>query len=482
MTTEIKITSQIKEKSNLAILASGVDVLQEGHLTREEIDYISKQHTDHKIDRFSFNRFSHQLFVYILKQEKEIHKSLEACRKFGDHLQQELNRQKLEEVTLTGFGTDTARLLAMAEGAGLANYQFIKYFKDKEDKQNSLKTLLIHGSDIRKEDAERLNVLLEAVCHARNMVNEPVMYMNAEKLSETITQMAADAGIKAEVFNKKKIESLKMGGLLAVNKGSIDPPTFTILEYKPGNAANEKPLILVGKGVVYDTGGLNLKTGSYMENMKQDMAGAAVMASTIYAIARSKLPLYVIALIPATDNRLNGNAYASGDVIRMYNGMTVEVINTDAEGRMILADALSYAKKYEPQLVIDAATLTGSAQRAIGKYGLAAMHAGAAEAMEKLKCAGDAVYERVVEFPFWDEYGELMKSDIADLKNTGPAEAGMITAGKFLEKFTDYPFIHLDIAGVAFNEKRDSYRNQGGTGFGVRLLYAFAERYLTERS
>jgi leucyl aminopeptidase len=231
----------------------------------------------------------------------------------------------------------------------------------------------------------------------------------------------------------------------------------------------------VGKGVVYDTGGLNLKTGTYMENMKMDMAGAATMASVMFAAAKANLPLYLIALIPATDNRLNGNAYASGDVITMHNGTTVEVINTDAEGRLILADALSYAQKYNPQLVINAATLTGSAQRAIGKYGIVAMQSKADKFMEDLKTGGNRTYERIAEFPFWDEYGELLKSDIADLKNLGPSEAGMITAGKFLEKFTDYPFIHLDIAGVAFAEKRDSYRNTGGTGTGVRLLFEFVK-------
>ena len=214
-----------------------------------------------------------------------------------------------------------------------------------------------------------------------------------------------------------------------------------------------------------------------MENMKLDMGGAALMGSVIYAVANAKLPVHIIALMPATDNRLNGNAYVSGDVIKMHNGLTVEVINTDAEGRMILADALSYAQKYNPGLVIDAATLTGSAGRAIGKYGVVAMQAKAGEAMQQLKVSGDKTYERVAEFPFWDEYAELMKSDIADLKNSGPPEAGMITEGKFLEKFTDYPFIHLDIAGVAFAEKRDSYRNLGGTGFGVRLLFDFIENY-----
>ena len=180
--------------------------------------------------------------------------------------------------------------------------------------------------------------------------------------------------------------------------------------------------------------------------------------------------------MPATDNRPGAKALVPGDIITMHNGMTVEVMNTDAEGRLILADALSYATKYGPALVIDLATLTGAAVRAIGKFGAAAMQSKAHKELETLKSSGFDVYERLVEFPMWDEYGEQIKSDIADLKNLGPAEAGMITAAKFLEKFTDYPFIHLDIAGTAFIDKRDSYRGQGGTGFGVRLLFDFVQK------
>jgi len=227
--------------------------------------------------------------------------------------------------------------------------------------------------------------------------------------------------------------------------------------------------------VVFDTGGNNLKTGNFMDGMKCDMAGAATMASAIFAIARLKLPLYVIGLMPSTDNRLDANAVAPGDVIKMHDGTMVEILNTDAEGRLILSDALSYAKKYKPELVITAATLTGAASRAIGKYGVVAMEKSAGKEMEQLKVSGNNVYERIAEFPFWEEYGELIKSDVADIKNIGGVDAGMITAGKFLAHFTDYPFIHLDIAGPAYQEKKDSYRSSGGTGFGVRLLVEFLE-------
>jgi leucyl aminopeptidase len=264
-----------------------------------------------------------------------------------------------------------------------------------------------------------------------------------------------------------------MGGLLAVNKGSIDPPTFTIMEWSSKNASNKKPIVLVGKGIVYDTGGLSLKpTANSMDIMKCDMGGSAAVVGAMYAIAKAKLDVHVIALIPATDNRPSGNAYAPGDVITMFDGTTVEVLNTDAEGRLILADALSYAKKYDPELVIDLATLTGAAARAIGKQGIVAM-GNDKKTMESLKESGDEVHERIAEFPFWPEYSSDLKSTIADLKNLGGPEGGAITAGKFLEHFTDYPYTHLDIAGPAFSMSAFNYRGVGGTGVGVRILFDF---------
>jgi len=474
---KIEKSGRFSKSNNIAILATDPDVLDNKYLKKDEIAYIRKQKEEHKVNSFSFNKLKRWVFVKFIDLEKAEHLRLEECRKAGDALQNELNQMKVESVQLHSSGTADVELLCLAEGIALGNYQFIKYFKDSKEKTNTLKKVSIKDDRISRDDINKLNILCEAVFRCRDLVNEPVMQMNAVNLADNFQKMGKEAGIKVEVFNKRKIESLKMGGLLAVNKGSIDPPTFTIMEWKPKNALNENPLILVGKGVVYDTGGMNIKVANYMENMKSDMGGAALMGSTIYAAAKAKLPVHVIALIPATDNRLNGNAYVSGDVIKMHNGLTVEVINTDAEGRMILADALSYAQKYDPELVINAATLTGSAARAIGKYGLVAMQTKAGVAMLNLIDSGNKTYERVAEFPFWDEYADLIKSDIADMKNVGPPEAGMITAGKFLEKFTDYPFVHLDIAGVAFAEKRDSYRNAGGTGFGVRMLFDFIENY-----
>ena len=281
---------------------------------------------------------------------------------------------RLEKVIINNHNFSNEETLAFAEGIALGNYQFIKYKKNsKKESTNTLKEIDIYSKKITDAEIDELNIIVNSVYQCRNLVNEPVSYLNATKLSEEIVALGKESGFKVEVLNKKKIEALKMGGLLAVNKGSIDPPTFSILEWKPSKSVNKKPYVFVGKGIVFDTGGINLKPGVHMDDMKSDMAGGAAVASAISAIAKAKLPVYVIGLVPSTDNRLNGNAYVPGDVVTMFDGSTVEVLNTDAEGRMILADALSYAKKYSPELVIDLATLTGSAAIAIGKYGIVAM-------------------------------------------------------------------------------------------------------------
>ena len=363
------------------------------------------------------------------------------------------------------------------EGFLLSNYQFNKYFKDREKRDSKLVNLVLDASFSDDECNELLSINT-AVSWARTMVNEPVSFLNAEQLAKEIREFETRTALNVTVLEKTQIESLKMGGLLSVNKGSIYPPTFTIVEYRPKNARNKKPIVLVGKGVVYDTGGLSLKpTPNSMDVMKSDMGGAACMAGTIFLAALQKLPLHIIALIPATDNRPGLNAYAPGDVVTMYDGTTVEVLNTDAEGRMILADALAYSKKFDPELVIDAATLTGAAVRAIGNMGSCIMGNADERYFDQLQTAGNAVHERTVRFPFWDEYLEEMKSPIADLKNLGGPYAGMITAGKFLEHFVEAPYIHIDLAGPAWLDRTDAYRPKGGTGTGIRLLYHFLKNY-----
>ena len=363
---------------------------------------------------------------------------------------------------------------AIAESAFLSNYQFLNYKSSPQE--NSVQSLQILVENNEPNTIDRATNIAKATCIARDLVNEPVITLTAVELSNRLKDLGQKFGFKVEVLNKAKIQALKMGGLLAVNMGSTEPPTFNILEYKPSKAVNDNPIVLVGKGVVYDTGGLSLKpTANSMDFMKSDMAGAAAVAGTLCGLAAIRSDRHVIGLIPATDNRPGLNAFAPGDVIKMYDGTKVEVLNTDAEGRMILADALAYAKKYNPSLVIDLATLTGASVVAVGSKGIAMMSTATDIVKNTFIKAGEVVHERLVEFPLWEEYAESLKSDIADIKNIGSGGAGAITAGKFLEHFTDFPWIHLDIAGASFLQARDSYRGKNGTGTGVRLLIHFIE-------
>ena len=455
----------VRKNSSLSIL----------NLSKDEKDFVTAQlKSDKKF--ITLNRYKSVVFLIIIDKKEDANAENELARKAADKLVNHLNDFKIKELTVSAPGEKAGLALAFAEGLALAGYQFLKYFKDAAEKTNSLQTVFVDHKDVSKVNCDELNIVTEATNVARTLVNEPLSYLTATVLADEIKKLGRQAGFKVEVLDKKRIEALKMGGLLAVNKGSIDPPTFTILEWKPAKAKNKKPIVFVGKGVVFDTGGLSLKpTKGSMDLMKSDMAGAAAVAGSIYAIAKAKLPVHVIGLVPATDNRPDGNAYVPGDVVKMMSGLNIEVLNTVAEGRMLLGDALHYAKKYNPELVIDLATLTGAAVAAIGKYGIVSMGTANEKQMSKLAESGNRVFERLAPMPFWDDYAELLKSDIADMKNIGGPHAGAITAGKFLERFTDYPWIHLDIAGPSFVEQRDSYRGTGGTGVGVRLLFDFAK-------
>lgn len=406
---------------------------------------------------------------FLIKEETD----LEKMRVAGHSLRKKLNKN-VEEITLCGSGEV---LLALAEGLALSNYQFLKYFKDADKKRFHLQNIFLSGA-VEEARVKEMNHTIQAVCWARDMVNEPHSYLNATTFSEEMKKLANSSTLRVEVLDKKKIEELEMGGLLAVNKGSVQPPTFTILEHKPAQPINKKPIVLVGKGVVYDTGGLSLKpTPNSMDLMKSDMGGAAMMAGAIYAAALNEINIHIIALIPATDNRPGLDAYAPGDVIRMYDGTTVEVLNTDAEGRMILADAIAYAKKYDPELIINGATLTGAALIAVGTRAACMMSNASEQVNQSLVQAGERVYERMVQLPLWDDYKEQLKSSIADMKNIGGRTAGTITAGKFLEHFAEAPFVHIDIAGPAFNESEQNYKGNGGSGFGVRMLMEFFKKH-----
>ncbi len=476
MTLSIKLSAKTDNNTSILYLANKKTKWATLGFDKKEITYIDKKiKADEKF--VIINQFTRVVFIQLMEEfdKKENYQKLENLRGVGNKICTALNSHKYTNIQLTSVNDFKDELLAVAEGCALSNYQFLKYRTDKKE-TNTLKEIHVISKNINKHDIDFLNTNTEAVFKARNLVNEPQSFLDAVTFANEMKAMGKVAGFKVEVLNKKQIEALKMGGLLSVNLGSKTPPTFTIMEWKPAKAKNKKPLVLVGKGVVYDTGGLRLKpTPNSMDTMKCDMAGGAAVAASMYAIAKSNLPYHVIALVPATDNRPGENAYTPGDVITMYDGKTVEVLNTDAEGRMLLADALAYAKKYDPELVLDFATLTGAAAAAIGQYGIVCMGTATEKQKTALKESGNNVYERLVEFPFWDEYAKLIKSDIADMKNIGGAVGGAITAGKFLEKYTDYNWMHFDIAGPAFISSNDSYRGKNATGVAVRFIVDYVK-------
>ncbi len=477
MNTKLTVTRTLKKKDNLIFLADHKDIeWAHSFFNESEISFIQNA-VRNEITYLTFPKDGRLVFVQFLKENGTESISREDVRIAGNELLSTLSNYQIKSVVVINKRSIN-RTLDFVEGMVLGNYQFLKYFNDKADKANSLVEVKVDGDSTTTAAMKNLKSVINATCKARDLVNEPQSYLTAPQLSAEIKALGKTHGFKVTVYDKKKITSMKMGGLLAVNMGSELPPTFNILEWKPAKAKNKQPIILVGKGVVYDTGGLSLKpTANSMDFMKADMGGAATVIGTMMAAADSKLPFHLIGLIPATDNRPGKNAYAPGDVITMYSGSTVEVLNTDAEGRMILADALHFAKRYKPELVLDFATLTGAAARAFGKEAISFMGNAERKIKDKVLESGMAVYERLVELPLWREYGEQMKSNIADLKNIGGPTAGMITAGKFLEHFTGYPWLHFDLAGSAYLKQADNYRTKEGTGAGVRLMFDFLNNY-----
>jgi leucyl aminopeptidase len=359
------------------------------------------------------------------------------------------------------------------EGGLLSIYRFEKY--KKPENENNIKKITILENDA-KLPLKRLNNVISAVYLARDLVNTPANDMTPVHMSE---QAKAVAGIKVKVrvLDEKKIKLEAMGAYLSVSRGSAAPPKFVVMEYKGGRG---EPVVLIGKAVTFDSGGISIKPAEGMEKMKYDMAGGAAVIAVIKAVSDMALPINVIGIIPAAENLPGGKASKPGDVVKAINNKTIEIISTDAEGRLTLADAIGYAiKYYKPVALIDIATLTGACSIALGNEAVAMMGSDAL-LMAKMKEASEETYERVWQMPLYDEYKEYLKSDIADLKNAGGRTGSLVAAGYFLKEFAgETPWVHLDIAGTAWNEKEKPYIPKGSTGVGVRLLIDFLERMAT---
>jgi len=370
-------------------------------------------------------------------------------------------------------------LFAFAEGAFLSLYRYDKYMTKKNDDESTPEELVFCSSEnqivtVAPQVLVRAQTVCEATCLARDLENAPANELYPETLAKAAKDSADRNGYSATILDEYEIKELGMGGIVGVSQGSARPPRFIILEY--GSPA-KKPVVLVGKGVTFDTGGISIKPAASMAEMKMDMSGAAAVIGTFEAVSRLRLPVHIVGLIPAVENMPSGTALRPGDILKHFNGKTSEVDNTDAEGRLILADALSYAEKYAPSAVIDLATLTGACVVALGQYATGMM-GNDDTLMKTLKIAGEKTFERVWRLPMFDEYEKLIKSDVADVKNVGGRWAGAITAAWFLRKFIgDYKWTHLDIAGTAILEENLDYTPKGGSGVGVRLLTEFLKNW-----
>ncbi|MBM4169279.1 MAG: leucyl aminopeptidase [Ignavibacteria bacterium] len=406
--------------------------------------------------------------------------SLESYRRAAANAAKQAKQLKSEKVSMlvpVGAQKPAEVLQALCEGAALALYSFDKYKKqpadEKESKVESITFCLPRAK--RLTEAAKLvadaQIVTAATCIARDLANAPGNEIYPESLAQAVQDLGQRHGFSVTVLEEPEIKNLGMGGVLGVSQGSTRSPRFLILEHGKKNSG--KTIVLVGKGVTFDSGGISIKPSAGMAEMKMDMSGAAAVIGTFVAIAELKFPVHVIGLIPAVENMPSGNSLRPGDVLRHHNGLTSEVDNTDAEGRLILADALSYAEKFKPLAIIDLATLTGACIVALGHHA-AGMMGNDSALMEKLESAGERVFERVWQLPLFEEYEQQIKSDIADVKNVGGRWAGAITGALFLKRFVGkQKWVHLDIAGTAISEETGFYVPKGGTGFGVRLLTEF---------
>lgn len=371
---------------------------------------------------------------------------------------------------------------AVTEGTLLGSYRYeeLKEVPAEERRQLKAVTMVVGLSrDVAaaKAGVRRGQVIAEAVCWARDLVNRPANRLTPKAMAEEAKAASKRFGFKVKVLGPTEMRRLKINAVLAVAQGSVQPPQFIIAEYRGPGSQGKQPIVFAGKGITFDSGGLSLKQPDKMHWMKYDMSGGAAVLGTLRAIAALKLPVSVIGLVPATENLPSGSAQKPGDVIRTYTGKTVEVENTDAEGRLVLADALGYAQRFRPRAIVDLATLTGACIVALGHHAIGLM-GNDAGLIEQVKSAANRSGERVWELPLWPEYGEQIKSDVADLKNVGANGAGTITAGYFLKEFAGKgPWVHLDIAGLAWSENEKGYLPKGATGVGIRLLVELVQHW-----
>ncbi|MCP4581642.1 MAG: leucyl aminopeptidase [candidate division Zixibacteria bacterium] len=393
------------------------------------------------------------------------------ARRAGGYFAGLAAKRLIKAAAVAAIPKPESSLGAFVEGVILGGYSFDKY---KSKKRNILSLRLIIEEKYRKfrKEINKSVVLAESACFARDLVNTPANFLTPSSYAAQARTLARKYGIRTRIYSAREIQAMKMGALWGVAKGSEQPPRLITYSYN-GGKRGEAPIVLVGKGVTFDTGGISLKPNASMVDMKNDMAGSATVISQMIVLGRLKPKINVVGIVPAVENMPSGRALKPSDIITASDGQTIEVLNTDAEGRLILADALCFAHKFKPKAIVDIATLTGAVMYALG-HAAAGIIGTDDKLLKKLYEVGQKTAEKTWQLPLWDEYYEQIKSNMADMKNTGGRPAGTITASAFLSKFVgDIPWAHIDIAAMDNQEGSHPYQPKGATGFGTRLLAEF---------
>ncbi|MCL5028947.1 MAG: leucyl aminopeptidase [Bacteroidetes bacterium] len=459
----IKVTnvqlSELQKKSFLS--KEGNEIRISKHDGKPDELFISKIIID---DKFSSDHFRNHLAGFIQnignEEVKYLHISIPKYEHFKKYFES-------EEYFYRTF----------MEGIYLGNYSFDKYKKDK--KAEKLLEVYFYADDGKKLSSaiNKTVNLMEGVGFTKDLQNEPSNVLVPSILAERISSTLKEEGVKVKVFDEKEIKKRKMGGVLAVGSGSNNPPRFIVIEYNGAAKKYKKKLVaLVGKGVTFDSGGISIKPSAHMGEMKADMSGAAVVAGTILAAAKAKLPVDILGVIPSVENMPSGKSFKPGDIVITASGKSIEIEDTDAEGRVILSDALDFASKAKPDVIIDLATLTGACVVALGEF-VGGLFTKDDKLADELYKTGQQTFDRLWRLPLWDDYNFLIKTDVADVKNLGGRWGGAITAAKFLENFVDkkISWAHLDIAGPAMANDFNNYTKKFMTGYGVRLLFEYLE-------
>ncbi|MCK5125492.1 MAG: leucyl aminopeptidase [candidate division Zixibacteria bacterium] len=460
------------EKSNSSLLEK-IDILTDGTVFKMyKSGEFSGDAGDIVMLRHVPETASGKVILAGLGDEKSV--TLDDFRKAAGRIGKLALSHKIRSIGFYYDGNEVnPRTSAIVEGFVLGSYKYLNYKTDEKSKNTGIDSMAIvvpRKNQLRQAEVglARGEIISESVCNCRDLVNLPGNALYPESYAKEAAKLAKKYKFKCRILNESDIKKEKMGALLSVSQGSDKGPRFVVLEYN--GKAKAKPVVLIGKGVTFDSGGISLKPGLNMGEMKGDMTGSAVVLNVITAAARLQAKINLVVLMPLVENMPSGKATRPGDIVTSRAGLTIEVINTDAEGRMILADAIDYAKKFDPQAVIDIATLTGAAQYILGYAG--APFVGTNQKLnDNLRQSAELTGERIWELPLWEDFTKIMKSPIADLHNSGGRQAGTLTAASFLKQFTgDWPWAHIDIAYCDVEPKGLPYIPVGPTGFGVRLL------------